>query len=289
VAALGWGVIGIGRIVKTRVAPAIVAEPECELVAGVSRDEQRAEEFARAFGARFATTDYAEMLAHPDVDVVFIATPNALHPDEVIAAAEAGKHVLCDKPLATTTADAIRAFEACRRAGVKLGINIHYRHMPWARQIRELITTGAIGDVISCRIQASGNVRPPASWRADPALAGLGTVHNIGVHLFDLLRFVQDAEPTEVAAMFDDEHVDTTVESEAHTLLRFGNGAAAYVNCNQTHPYPQNDIAIYGTRGRIVGVNLTRGEAGELRATTEDGETVTPVQALDAHRRTVAA
>ncbi|HEY4606309.1 MAG TPA: Gfo/Idh/MocA family oxidoreductase, partial [Acidimicrobiia bacterium] len=87
---LGWGVIGIGAIVQSTMAPAMIAEPHCELVAAVSRDQGRAEAFAATFGARFAYTDYQQMLSNPEVDAVLIATPNRLHPEQVIAAARAG-------------------------------------------------------------------------------------------------------------------------------------------------------------------------------------------------------
>jgi len=95
----------------------MAAEPECELVAGVSRDQGRADAFAKEFGARFAYTSYDEMLANPEVDAVYIATPNAQHADQVIAAAEASKHVWCDKPMSLAVADALREIEACDKAG----------------------------------------------------------------------------------------------------------------------------------------------------------------------------
>ncbi len=127
---LGWGVVGIGNIVNGTIAPAMVADPGCQLVAGTSRDRGRAEAFATRFGAARAYTAFEDMLADPEVEAVFIATPNALHADQVVAAADAGKHVLCDKPLAITADDASRAVEACAAAGVALGINFHNRFMP---------------------------------------------------------------------------------------------------------------------------------------------------------------
>ncbi|MGI9605763.1 MAG: Gfo/Idh/MocA family protein, partial [Acidimicrobiales bacterium] len=128
-APLGFGIIGIGDIVDTTIAPSILAEPNAALVAAVSRDHARADAFGAKFGAEFVTTDYAAMLARPDVDAVFIATPNALHAGEAIAAAKAGKHVFCDKPLATSVAEAQAVVEACDDAEVTLGLNFHYRHL----------------------------------------------------------------------------------------------------------------------------------------------------------------
>lgn len=287
---LGWGVVGTGRIVEGTMAPAMVAEPECELVAAVSRDQGRADAFAAKFGAPFAYTDYEAMLANPEVQAVYIATPNAQHAAQVVAAARAGKHVLCDKPMAVTVADAIAEVEACARAGVRLGINFHNRHLPWVRDVKRIVEQGLIGDVINVQVEASAGGRPPVDWRTDPELAGLGTVYNVGVHVFDFLRFILDSEIVDVAAMFDDDHGRYRVDTQAFILMRFSNGVVAYVNCNQTTPYPQNDIAIYGTKGRIAGVSLTRSRIdGVLRVLTADGETETPYPSPGAHRLCLAA
>jgi 1,5-anhydro-D-fructose reductase (1,5-anhydro-D-mannitol-forming) len=122
-----WGIIGLGRIADTEIAPAITASPRGELRGVVSRDQGRAEAFAGRHGAARALTSFGELLADPGVDAVYIATPNALHADEVVAAAAAGKHVMCDKPLALAVADARRAVAACEEAAVQLGITFQTR------------------------------------------------------------------------------------------------------------------------------------------------------------------
>lgn len=289
-ASLGWGIIGIGNIVKSTMAPAMVEEPECDLIAGVSRDQGRADDFARQFGARFAYTDYSEMLANPEVEAVFIATPNAFHPSQVVAAAQAGKHVLCDKPLAITVPDAERAVEACSTAGVKLGINFHNRHLPWVQDVRRLITDGVIGDIEVVHLQVSSGPRQYDNWRADPEIAGLGSVHNVGVHGLDFLRVILGSDPVEVVAMFDKGPDTGHVEMLAMILIRFGNGALVYYNCNERVRDPLNDIAIYGSAGRVVGRDFTRSRSdGELAVLTDAGETVTRYPAPEAHRLSLAA
>jgi 1,5-anhydro-D-fructose reductase (1,5-anhydro-D-mannitol-forming) len=286
---LGWGLIGPGRIADTAMAPAINALPESRLVAVVSRDRTRAEAFAKKHNAAHAYTDYPDMLRDPAVDVVLITTPNALHADQVVAAARAGKHVLCDKPLATSAADAGRAVEECRTAGVRLGINFQTRHQACFEETKRLIDAEEIGTVLVAQVEVSAGSAPLRGWRTDPALAGLGSVNNIAVHAYDLLRYLLSSEVTEVMAMFDSGRTGR-LETLALTLLRFENGTMAYVNANQKTPNYQADIDIYGTRGRIVGDHLTRpGLDGELRVLTEKGETVTPYSNADAYRRTVAA
>ncbi|MGH8872940.1 MAG: Gfo/Idh/MocA family protein [Acidimicrobiia bacterium] len=287
---LGWGVIGIGAIVRSTMAPAMVVEPECELVAAVSRDQGRAEEFARDFGARFAYADYDEMLANPEVEAVLIATPNVLHPDQVVAAAGAGKHVLCDKPLAINVPDARRAVEACSAAGVKLGVNFHNRHLPWIRDVSRLIADGIIGEVKVVQLHVSSGPRHYDNWRADPEIAGLGSVHNVGVHGLDFLRVLLDSDPVEVMAMFDTDPESGQVEMLAMLQLRFGNRAMVQYNANETLRDPHNDIVIYGTTGRIVGRSFTRSRSdGELAVLTDSGETITRYPAPEAHRLSLAA
>lgn len=287
---LGWGIIGIGNIVKGTIAPAMVAEPECDLVAAVSRDQGRADKFAGQFGARFAYTDYDEMLANPEVEAVFIATPNLFHPEQVIAAAQAGKHVLCDKPLAIDVPGAQRALDACTSAGVKLGINFHNRHLHWVQDVSRLIRDGVIGEVEVVQLQVSSGPRHYDNWRADPEIAGLGTVHNVGVHGLDFLRVILDSDPVEVCAVFDNGPETGQVEMLALITIRFGNGALVHYNANEKVRDPLNDIAIYGTAGRIVGKDFTRSRSdGELTVLTDLGETVTRYPAPEAHRLSVAA
>ena len=287
---LGWGVIGLGNIVHTTIAPAMVAEPTCDLVAGVSRDQGRADAFAAKFGARFAYADYELMLANPEVEAIFIATPNSLHASQVIAAARAGKHVLCDKPMATSVADAMHEIDECRRSGVKFGINFHNRHLEWVRDVKEMLAAGAIGEVEVVEVEVGSGTRHYDNWRTDPDMAGLGSIYNVGVHALDFLRLTLASEAVEVAAMFDREPGSGAVERLGMVLIRFANGTMAYANCNERLAYPRNDVVFFGSRGRIAGLGLTRARVdGSLTVLTEAGENTTPYPAPGAHQRSVAA
>jgi 1,5-anhydro-D-fructose reductase (1,5-anhydro-D-mannitol-forming) len=287
---LGWGVIGIGDIVRTTMAPAMVAEPECDLVAGVSRDQGRADAFAAEFGARFAYTDYTEMLSNPEVEAVFIATPNVFHAEQVVAAARAGKHVFCDKPLAIDVPGARRAVEACAEAGVTLGINFHNRQLPWVRDVSRLIADGIIGEVRVVHLQVASGPRHYENWRADPEMAGLGTVHNVGVHGLDFLRVLLHSDPSEVFAMLDRPPGSGQVEMLALIQLRLKSGALVQYNANETLADPLNDIVIYGTEGRVIGRGFTRSrDDGELAVLTESGENTTRYPAPEAHRLSLAS
>jgi 1,5-anhydro-D-fructose reductase (1,5-anhydro-D-mannitol-forming) len=289
-AELGWGVVGIGRFLTGTIAPAIVAEPSSRLVAGVSRSEERASLFAAEFGVPYSYDDYGAMLANPEVDVVYIATPNALHSGQVIAAADAGKHIFCDKPLAIDSSGAQAAVNACHRAGVSLGINFHNRYLPWVQDVAGMVTGGSIGEVQVVEVDVGSGPRRYTNWRADPALAGLGTVHNVGVHALDFLRLILDAEPVEVVALFDTAPIADAVEMLALILVRFDNGALVYCNCNEKVTHPTNTIVIHGSAGRITGAGFTRSrDDGYLTVLNGNGETTTHYPAPEAHRLAVAS
>src|SRR3954471_10937634 len=166
----GWGLIGTGRIADERILPGINAFSGNKLVAVVSRDQSRADTFAKKFGAAHAYTRYEDLLRNPDVTVVAIHTPNSLHAEQAIAAAGAGKHVFCDKPMATSVADAERIIAACDKAGVKLAVNFHNRFMPCFVDTKRIIDSGEIGEVQLAILEASPGARPGgrlATWRVD--------------------------------------------------------------------------------------------------------------------------
>jgi len=288
----GWGLIGTGKIADDRILPAINACAGNKLVAVVSRDRARADAVAGKFGAQHAYTSYEDMLRNPDVTVVAIHTPNSLHAAQAIAAARAGKHVFCDKPMATNAADAQRIVTECGQAGVTLGVNFHNRFMPCFIETRRIIESGEIGAVLIVQLEASPGPNPAstrAGWRVDPALAGLGTTMSIGVHVYDILRYLLASEIVTVSAFFDTPR--GVMEQTNLSVFRFANGAMAQLNVNQKTPDPHNDFVIYGTKGRITGRGLTRSRfSGELQVLTGDSKTrSTEFPAIDAHGRCVAA
>ncbi len=286
---LGWGIVGTAGIADREMAPAIGKSSGSELVGVVSRDETRAREFAERHGVPRALTSYEELLADPDVDIVYIATPNALHADPTVTAAKAGKHILCDKPLATSVADARRAAEAAEAAGVKLGVNFQTRHHEVMPEIRNRIADGEIGDALIVQCELSPGRKPLAGWRTNPELAGLGTTNNLAIHAYDLLRYLLDDEVVEVTSLYD---VGRREEQEtvALALLRFAGGTLAYVNANQVVPDNQPDIAIYGVEGRILGRSVMKPlAAGEVSVLSSGVETTTQTASLDAFERCVAA
>ena len=288
----GWGLVGTGRIAEDRVLPGINAHAGNRLIGVVSRDQGRADNFAKKFGAEHAYTSYDDLLRNPDVTVVAIHTPNSQHAEQAIAAARAGKHVFCDKPMATSVADAERIVRECEKAGVKLGVNFHNRFMPCFIETRRLIASGEIGEAQLIQLEASPGARPGGrlgSWRVDAAVAGLGTTNSIGVHVYDILRYLLASEITMVSAFFDT--LRGVMEGTNLSTFRFANGVLAQLSVHENTPFPHNDFVVYGTKGRIIGRGLTRSRAGgELQVTTADGKTrSTEFPAINAHAAAVAA
>ena len=287
----GWGLIGTGRIADDRILPGIIAFSGNTLVAVVSREQSKADAVAKKFGAQQAYTSYDDMLRNPEITVVAIHTPNSLHAEQAIAAARAGKHVFCDKPMATSVGDAERIVGECEKAGVKLGVNFHNRFMPCFVDTKRIVASGEIGEVMLVQIEASPGARSGgrlSTWRVDPAMAGLGTTMSIGVHIYDILRYLLSSEITGVSAFFDTPR--GVMEETNLSTFRFANGVMAQVNINEKVPTPYNDFVIQGSKGRITGRGVTRSrEGGVLQVLTADGETrTTEYPATNAHAASVA-
>lgn len=253
---LNVAVLGPGRFAASRIVPALRRAVNCELVAVIGRDRARTAAFAEEYviGRAYDALDAA--LAEGGIDAVWVATPHALHREQVERIAAAGVHVLCEKPLATTVEDAQAMLRACRRAGVGLGTGYHLRHHPLHREARRLVREGELGEVAFAEAEWSLGPSPAgavAPWRRDPALAGGGIVTGTGIHAIDLLRFVLDDEPVSVSALTD---ADTSpirpLESRALAQFRFRRGALATVRCARGVYGPTNNLTIQGIAGNLI-------------------------------------
>ena len=259
---LGWGIIGIGSHADLKVAPAIKLTEDARLVAVHSRDQGRADAFAERHGADAAYSDLDSQLSDSRIDAVFISSPNYLHAPQTIRAAAAGKHVLAEKPMANTVTDSAAMVSACRDHGVKLGMGFELRFHPahlWARQV---IDSGAIGRIRLAHGQwGRGNRGEPEhlprtglrEWWETPELIGDASVLvGLGVHVFDLMRFLLREDVIEVMAMTDGQITQQPLEHIATIALRMTSGTIAQVMCGRLLPDTQNDLALYGSDGRFA-------------------------------------
>jgi len=251
-----WGVVGISGIAQRRTVPEMIeASRKAELVAVMSRSGERAEKYAKEFGAEYWYTSLKELLSNPEVDAVYIATPNNLHREQVITAARMGKHVLCEKPLGRTVRECEEMIEECRRSGVKLGVAFMMRFHGLHQKIKKLINDGTIGKPVLARAQLTcWYPKMEGAWRQDPELGGGGSLIDMGSHCIDLLEMLLSTKVKEVSAFQDTLVHDYPVEDTSAVLLRFENGAIGIVdNCfNIPDKASQNRLEIYGAQGSIL-------------------------------------
>jgi predicted dehydrogenase len=244
---LRWGILSTAAIGRTKVIPGIQKVEHCEVVAIASRDLALAEVVAAELSIPTAHGSYEALLADPRVDAVYIPLPNHLHAPWTIAAAEAGKHVLCEKPLAMTARDAERMIEAAERAGVELMEAFMYRLHPSWVAVRELVASGRIGRLMSVQSWFSFHNDDPTNIRNILATGG-GALYDIGCYCVNLSRMLFGGEPTRVEGIVMRDPVNGT-DVVTSGILQFGDGVATFT-CS-TRAEDDQRVHIYGTAGRI--------------------------------------
>ena len=249
---IGWGLIGASRIAADSMIGAIRAQGDSDVVAVMSSKQERANAYAREHGIERAYGDLDALLADPGVDAVYISTTNELHCAQTVAAAQAGKHVLCEKPLALSLADGQRMVDACAAAGVQMGTNHHLRSTVGLRAIRDIVRDGRIGQVRSARI-CFAIVLPERfhDWRLNDREGG-GPILDLGVHLADSLRFLLDDEPQDVVAQSVNHGLTVPgLEDEAMSVVRMRGGALVHLFPSWAVTYTEADIEILGSEGFV--------------------------------------
>jgi 1,5-anhydro-D-fructose reductase (1,5-anhydro-D-mannitol-forming) len=300
---IGWGVIGIGRHPDLKVVPAMKLAADTTLVAAFSRDRGRADAFAQKHGIAAAYDSLPDLLCDPRIDAVYISSPNFLHAPYTKLAAEAGKHVLVEKPMALNVDDAREMVRACRQNGVKLGVGFQLRHHPGHRKARELVRDGILGRMTLVQGQffypdPRGMVELPrrtelSGWWDTPEMVGWSySIMGMGVHIVDLLQFLLGNPIVEVAAMTNGQTASQPLDDIAAIVLRFQNGVIGTACCGRRAPDSENDAMIYGTNGRIALRDTIREACGgKLEATSSSVNLEEPYEKnlLTLYRRQVEA
>ncbi len=234
--------------------PGFAKAKNCRVTALTRRDAERARETARDHGITHAFTSTAEMCACPEVDAVFIATPDAMHLADVLDAVRYGKPMLVEKPMAMNAAEAAQMVEAARSSGVMLGVAHVMRFEPSVRWFRERIASGAIGKPLLARaVFVAPLLQSARTWINDPSLATGGPLADIGVHCFDTLRYVLGEEVESVMAQAHyDEH--WSVEASGTTLFHFSGGTLGTMSVSARAPY-QTLLEVIGEDGVLSAVN----------------------------------
>ncbi len=257
---LGWGLIGASTIAGEYMIPAINAQPESQVVAVMSRSAERGQAYAEANGIPAASISVDTLLADPTVDVVYISTTNERHKAETLAAAAAGKHVLCEKPLALTLADAREMVDACRSAGVVMGTNHHLRNAVTHRTMRRLIKEGAIGKPLAARVFHAVYLPPHLqTWRIKDPKTGAGVILDITVHDTDTLRFILDDEVEEVTALSAQQGMaEGGLEDAVMGVMRFRQGVMAQFHDAFTIKHAGTGLQVHGTEGSLLAEDVMK-------------------------------
>ena len=249
---VGYAVAGLGHIAQTAVMPAFAHAKNSRLVALISDDEEKREKLSRKYRCdAYSYEQYDECLRRDDVDAVYIALPNTMHAEYTVRAAQAGAHVLCEKPMATSEADCRRMITACDDAGVRLMIAYRLHFEPANLEAVKLVTSGRLGEARFFSSDFSYQVKPD-NIRTQAETGG-GVLWDIGIYCINAARYLFRAEPTEVAgfvARDADRRFDRGVEPAMSCLLRFGHEQLATFNVS----FQAAATATYrlvGTRGDV--------------------------------------
>jgi predicted dehydrogenase len=266
---LGWGILGTARINRMLIPPLRVS-PGNRLVAVASRDAAKAAAYAREWGIERGYGSYDALLEDPAIDVVYVPLPNHLHAEWTIRAARAGKHVLCEKPLALRVAEVDAIEAAAREAGVAVAEAFMYRHHPQTLQTRALVARGEIGAIRFVRGSFSFPLTRPADVRLRPDYGG-GCLWDVGCYPLSFARFVLGTEPVEVfgSAVSGEAGVDETFTAQ----LSFPQDVLVQIDAGFRSPW-RAEMEIVGTTGVLRVRNPFRPAAAQTIRLTRGSETI---------------
>ncbi|MEV8467003.1 Gfo/Idh/MocA family oxidoreductase [Fluviibacterium sp. DFM31] len=275
---MNWTLVGASTIAAQYMIDAIRAVGGGEIRRVVSGAPDHAEAYARTHGIPLSGTDLGEALADPEVGAVYISSTNEKHLTQAMAAIRAGKHVLCEKPLAMTPDDARQMVQAAEAAGVVFATNHHLRCSGSHQTIREMIDTGRIGRVLSLRIHHA--VALPdnlQTWRINAADSGGGVIPDITVHDADVVRFLTGEDPVRVTAIMAASGMGQGVEDSAMSVWALPSGAMVMSHESFTHPFAGTGIEVHGTEGSIFARDvMTQRPIGTIELVTGAGREAVP-------------
>ncbi len=270
-----WALIGASTIARQYMVGAIRAQ-QGEIVSVLSGSAERAQAFADEHQIPQSVADLDALLANPQVDAVYISTTNEKHLPQALAAIKAGKHVLCEKPLALTLEDAAAMVCAAEGAGLVFATNHHLRCSGSHRAVRALIASGRIGRVLSLRLHHAVFLPPHLQgWRINAPAAGGGVIPDITVHDADVARFLLGEDPDSVVAQMTSSGLGEGVEDSAMSVWAMPSGAMVMSHESFTHPFAGSGLEVHGTEGSIFARDImTQNPIGSIELVTASGREV---------------
>ena len=271
-----WGILGTANIALRKVVPAMQRSPHIEVVAIASRDARKARAAAHSLGIPRAYATYEALLADKDIEAIYNPLPNHLHVPYSIKAAEAGKHVLCEKPLALTAAEARTLLDVRDRTGVQIAEAFMVRAHPQWAAVRELIAEGRIGDLKLVAGHFSYFRRDPDDIRSKVQWGG-GALMDVGCYPITLSRWLFGEEPTRVVGAIERD-AELEIDHLVSGLLEFPSGQATFSCAGQLVPHQR--MQVFGTQGRIeVAIPFNAPPDGECGILLDDGSGLAGVSA----------
>jgi predicted dehydrogenase len=244
---LNWGLLSTARINRSLIPP-IQESKRSRLAAVASRTPEKASEYAKEWKIPKAYGSYEELLNDPEIDIIYNPLPNSMHAEWSIRAADAGKHVLCEKPLAMTVQEVDAMMDAAKRNGVVITEAFMYRHQPGTHQVKKMVDDGEIGALRFLRGSFSFNLDRPNDVRWDPKLGG-GSLWDIGCYPISYIRYIAGSEPVEAFGWQQEagSGVDVTFVGQ----FRFPNDLFAQIDCSFAASY-RTSIEVLGSSGSIL-------------------------------------
>ncbi|BDD68657.1 glucose-fructose oxidoreductase [Sphingobium sp. TA15] len=273
---IGYAIVGLGSYATRQIMPNFAGCEHARLVALVSGTPAKLDQYGAQYGIaathRYSYADFDRIRDNPDIDVVYVVLPNSMHAEYSIRAAQAGKHVMCEKPMAVSVAECEAMIAACRKAGTKLMIGYRSRFEPYNRLAIELARSGHVGPTRLITAEHGFPARP-GQWRLDRPLSGGGSLMDIGIYSLNAARYLTGEDPVSVSAVETTDRSDPrfkTVEDRIGFLLRFPSGIVA--NCISSYSSSHNGYRVIGTQGWIDMEPATPYE-GQRMSIRKDGVT----------------
>ena len=268
-----WGVLGTAGIARGATIPGMLQAEHCELCAIAGRKAEKAADYQKTFGFRKAYGSYDELLADPEVEAVYIPLPNDLHCEWTLKALKARKHVLCEKPMAVSEAQAAEMFRTAEENGVYLMEAFAYLHSPIAEAIKAELDAGTVGDVRYLESAFITGRRPDTDIRLRRETCG-GALYDLGCYTVSMALYLLGKEPDTVlaSAQFSEKRIDLFTSA----LLIYDGGAVAHLDCGMVLPQGRLDrFHLYGTKGEIISP-VEFNQSGEIPYTViRNGRTET--------------
>ena len=275
---MNWVFVGASTIASQYVLNAVRVQTGNDVTWIVSGSASHGSDWAKLHNIPNATTDIAEALADDHTQAVYISSTNEKHFPQAMKAIAAGKHVLCEKPLAMTRAEAIEMVAAAEKANTVFATNHHLRCSGSHRKIRELVKSERIGKILSLRIFHAVHLPPHLQgWRINDPAAGGGVIPDITVHNADTARFILDEDPVDVVAQMTASGMGNGVEDSAMSVWSMPSGAMVFSHESFTHPFAGSGLEVHGTKGSIFAHDvMTQEPTGHIKLITQAGQEVIP-------------